>query len=138
LVAPVETGFLDRWASDVDGSRAAARRKLRAVAASLAESGIAVEASVGEEDVVQAVEDEISLFPATEVVLLTGIAEDAAKVRRTAEELRSRLVAYFRHVRVGEDEAQAGPVRGPDQPAYRRPLALPALPAGTGRAESRA
>jgi hypothetical protein len=124
---PIRTGFLDRWASAVDGARAEARGKLRDVTASLAESGIPVEASVGDENVVQAVEDEICTFPATEVVLLTGAGEEPARVRRMSDELRSRLVAYFRHVYVGEDEADRAPTRGPDRPAYRPPRTVPAL-----------
>jgi hypothetical protein len=98
LVAPIELGFLARWGSDLDRARAEAQRKLQAIAAPLAEAGIAIDARVGDEDVVQAVEDEISVFPATEVVLLTGLDEDATKVRRISAELRSRLVASFRHV----------------------------------------
>jgi hypothetical protein len=128
LVAPIETCFLDRWASAIDGARAEAGRKLDVVTASLAEAGIAAEASIGDEDVVQAVEDEIGLFPATEVVLLTGIGEEAAKVRRTSEELRSRLVASFRHVHVGEDPVGRGAEGGPDHPVYRPSPTPPALP----------
>ncbi|HXF32163.1 MAG TPA: hypothetical protein VN522_11640 [Solirubrobacterales bacterium] len=126
LVVPIRTGFLDRWASAIDGARADALRELRAVTASLAEAGIPAEASIGDEDVVQAVADEINLFPATEVVLLSGIDEEPAKVQRTSDELRSRLVAYYRHVYVGEDSPEREPARGPDHPAYRP---LPTLPA---------
>jgi hypothetical protein len=134
LVVPIRCGVLDRWSSAVDGARAEARRKLQSVTAGLAEAGIAVEASIGDEDVVQAVEDEISLFPATEVILFTGFEEEAAKVRRTAEELRSRLVAYFRHVHVGVEPAQRGAAPGPDHPAYRPRPALPTLPGRLERA----
>jgi hypothetical protein len=111
LVVPIKTGFLDRWASAVDGARAEAGEKLRAVTASLASAGIPAEASVGDENVVQAVEDEISLFPATEVVLLTGADEDPGKVRRVAEDLRSRLVCSFRHVHVAADSVGQPPKR---------------------------
>ena len=70
-------------------------------------------ARVGDENVVQAVEDEIGSFPATEVVLLTGLGEDVAKVRAIAEELRSRLVASFGHVVVaGDAPLPAAPVLG--------------------------
>jgi hypothetical protein len=126
LVVPIRTSFLDRWASAVDGPRAEARGKLRAVTASLAEAGIPAEASIGDEDVVQAVEDEICTFPATEVVLYTGLGEEPAKVRRMADELRSRLVAYFRHVYVGEEAAERGAAHGPDHPAHRPPRTVPA------------
>jgi hypothetical protein len=113
LVAPIRAGFLARWSSDLDQARAVAQRKLHVIATTLAEAGIAVDARVGDENVVQAVEDEINSFPATEVVLLTSLGEDAAKVRAIAEELRSRLVASFGHVVVaGDAPLPATPVRG--------------------------
>jgi hypothetical protein len=124
LVVPIQSRFLDRWASAVDRPRTEARRKLRAITTSLADSGIPAEESVGDEDVVQAVEDEICQFPATEVVLLTGIGEEPAKVRRTSDELRSRLVAYFRHIHVEDDPTERRPAQGTDHPAYRPPPTL--------------
>jgi hypothetical protein len=60
LVAPIEVGFLARWTSDLDRARAEAQRKLRSIAATLAAAGIAIDARIGDEDVVQAVEDEIN------------------------------------------------------------------------------
>ena len=65
--------------------------------AGLAKAGIEAEARVGDEDIVQAVEDQLQTFPATQVVLASGEAEldsDGAAI----EELGSRLAAEFRHV----------------------------------------
>jgi hypothetical protein len=56
---------------------------------------VAAEARVGDEDIVQAVEDQLQSFPATEVVLVSGDGED---VDAAAAELGSRLRADFLHV----------------------------------------
>jgi hypothetical protein len=98
VLAPARIGFLDRWASDVKGSRERAQRNLVATVAALAKDGIEAEARVGDEDFVQAVEDQLQTFPADEVVLVS--AEDAGSENSSAavEELRSRLRADFHHI----------------------------------------
>ncbi len=98
LLVPARIGFLDRWASDVEGARQQAQRHLVATVAALAKAGIAAEARVGDEDIVQAIEDQLQSYPANEVVLASG-AEDEAEA--AAEELRSRLRAEFHAVRLG-------------------------------------
>lgn len=100
LLAPARIGFLDRWASDVEGARQAAQRSLVVTVAALAKAGIAAEARVGDEAVVQAVEDQLESFAADEVVLVS-IAEDDDHVGEDAAELESRLRAEFRHVELG-------------------------------------
>lgn len=94
VLAPVHIGFLDRWASDVEGSREEAQRSLVSVVASLAKAGISAEGRVGDESVVQAVEDQIGTFPATDVLLVTGEGEE----RDAAAELRERLLPRFEHL----------------------------------------
>lgn len=97
VLAPARIGFLDRWASDVEGARQAAQRNLVVAVAALAKAGIAAEARVGDEDVVQATEDQLQSFAANEVVLVEdGEADDAA-----AAELGSRLRAEFHRVSLG-------------------------------------
>jgi len=96
VLSPAKIGFLDRWASDVEGARQAAQQNLVATVAALAKAGIAAEARVGDEDVVQAVEDQLQSFPASEVVLVSG--EGGADHSAAAAELESRLRAEFRHV----------------------------------------
>lgn len=97
LLAPAQFGFLDRWASDVEGARKDAQRRLVISVAALAAAGVEAEARVGDEDVVQAVEDQLGSFAATEVILVS--ADDAAAA--AADELRSRLRADFRWVMTG-------------------------------------
>ena len=96
LLAPAHIGFLDRWASDVEGARRDAQRRLVVSVAALAAAGIEAEARVGDEDVVQAVEDQLGSFPATAVILVSGRGDEAPAASAAADELRSRLRADFR------------------------------------------
>lgn len=98
LLVPARIGFLDRWASDVESARHAAQQHLVATVAALVKAGIAAEARVGDEDIVQAIEDQLQSFAATEVVLASG-AEDEADA--AAAELRARLRSEFRQVQLG-------------------------------------
>lgn len=100
LLAPAQISFLDRWASDVEGARRAAQGSLVATVAALAKAGIAAEARVGDESVVQAVEDQLESFAADEVVLVSAGGTDGAADDDVAE-LGARLRADFRHVELG-------------------------------------
>lgn len=97
VLVPARIGFMDRWASDVEGARHRAQQRLVVTLAALAKVGVTAEARVGDEDVVQAVEDQLQSYPATEVVLVSSGAEDAGEA---AAELRSRLRAEFHHVQL--------------------------------------
>jgi hypothetical protein len=98
VLAPARIGFLDRWASDVEGARRRAQENLVATVAALAKAGIAAEARVGDEDVVQAVEDQLQSYPASEVVLVGDGGEEGEADDAAAAELRSRLQAEFRRI----------------------------------------
>jgi hypothetical protein len=95
VLAPARIGFLDRWASDVEAARRDAQRRLVISVAALAAAGIEAEARVGDEDVVQAVEDQLGSFPATEVILVSAGDAESKTATAVAEELRSRLRAGF-------------------------------------------
>jgi len=97
VLVPARIGFLDRWASDVEGARHRAQQRLVVTLAALAKAGVTAEARVGDEDVVQAAEDQLRGYPATTVVLVSGEAEDASGA---ATELSARLRAEFHHVRI--------------------------------------
>ncbi|HEU5105378.1 MAG TPA: hypothetical protein VFU11_06015 [Solirubrobacterales bacterium] len=101
VLAPARIGFLDRWASDVEEARGDAQRRLVISVASLAAAGVEAEARVGDEDVVQAVEDQLGSFPASEVILVSAVGEEDPAAVAAAEELRSRLRAGFRWVLSG-------------------------------------
>jgi hypothetical protein len=98
VLAPARIGFLDRWASDVEGARQEAQQRLVLGVASLAAAGVEAEARVGDEDVVQAVEDQLSSFPATEVVLVSGSEQEDPAGAAAAQELRDRLRTEFRWI----------------------------------------
>jgi hypothetical protein len=102
VLAPARIGFLDRWASDVEDARRRAQRNLVLTVASLAKAGVAAEAKVGDEDLVQAVEDAIGSFAATEVILVTGRGEEDPAAARAAAELESRLRVGFRRLLVSD------------------------------------
>lgn len=98
VLAPARIGFLDRWASDVEAARRDAQRRLVISVASLATAGIEAEARVGDEDLVQAVEDQLGSFPASEVILVSAAGEDDEDTAAAARELRARLRTGFRWV----------------------------------------
>ena len=100
VLVPARIGFLDRWASDVEGARHRAQQRLVVTVAALAKAGVAAEARVGDEDIVQAVEDQLQSYPATEVVLV-GADEDGEG--EAAEQLRDRLRADFHYVRLQQE-----------------------------------
>jgi hypothetical protein len=106
VLAPTRIGFLDRWASDLEGSRRQAQRDLVHAVAALTKAGIAAEARVGDEDLVQAVEDQIGSFPATEVVLVSPEGEGERSTAAAAAELESRLRPRFRWLRVSGPAAR--------------------------------
>jgi hypothetical protein len=112
VLVPARIGFLDRWTSDVESARHSAQERLVATVAALAKAGIAAEARVGDEDLVQATEDQLQSFPATEVVLAGGGGEEDG-IDAAAAELRSRLQAGFRQVHLGGGEGvKPGPAGG--------------------------
>jgi hypothetical protein len=98
VLAPARVSFFARWASDLEPARRAAQEALVISVASLAKVGVVAEARVGDEDIVQAVEDQVGSFRATEVVLVTASdAEDPAAAEAAAE-LAERLRTDFRHL----------------------------------------
>lgn len=95
VVAPARNRFLDRWACDFERGRERAQRALVVSLAALAGAEVAATARVGDEGLVQAVEDQLGSYAATEVILIgAGDGCDAA-----AAELESRLGVPFRRLR---------------------------------------
>jgi hypothetical protein len=98
ILAPARTGFLDRWASDLEPARHEAQRALVISVASLAKVGVVAEARVGDEDIVQAVEDLVTSFAAAEVILVTASDEDDPAAAEAASELSRRLRPDFKRL----------------------------------------
>ncbi len=101
LLSPARIGFLDRWASDVEDARRDAQRRLVISVAALAAAGVEAEARVGDEDLVQAVEDQLGSFPASEVILVSAAGDEASDAAAAAGELRARLRVEFRWLVTG-------------------------------------
>jgi hypothetical protein len=101
VLSPARIGFLDRWASDVESARGEAQRRLVISVAALATAGVEAEARVGDEDLVQAVEDQLGSFPASEVILVSGPAEKDEAAAAAADELRARLRVGFQWLVTG-------------------------------------
>jgi hypothetical protein len=95
VLAPSTSGFLDRWATDVTAAREEAQRKLVVTIAALSRARLVADAQVGDAGLVQAVEDQLRTFPATEVVLATGPAAEDPEGERAAAELSRRLRQPF-------------------------------------------
>ena len=112
VLAPARIGFLDRWASDIEPAREAAQRNLVATVAALAKAGVKAEARVGDEDVVQAVEDQLQTFPATEVVLVSE-RETVDDDRAAGAELGRRLDVEFHHVILDREDNDVAARQGP-------------------------
>lgn len=94
LLTPATNTFLRRWATDLERARDRAQRDLVVSVASLTLAGVDATASVGDENLVRAVEDELASYDATEVFLITtGDPESEA-----ATQLRERLLPDFHHV----------------------------------------
>lgn len=94
ILTPATNTFLRRWATDLEKARDRAQRDLVVSVASLTLAGVDATASVGDEDLVQAVEDELAGYDATEVFLITRGEPDSV----AAEQLRERLLPSFHHV----------------------------------------
>jgi hypothetical protein len=110
LLAPSPTSLLERWTSDVGPGRDRAQRDLVISIGALAAAGVAARGRVGDDDLVQAVEDELRSFPATEVVFAEG---DENVAEGQAADLAARLAVPLRRLRqVGPpvvDATQAPP-----------------------------
>jgi hypothetical protein len=98
VLAPLRIGFLDRWASDLEGARREAQRGLVITVAALAKAGVTAEARVGDEDVVQAVEDQLGSFDATEVILVSAGEDEDPAAAAAGAELEQRRRAGFRRL----------------------------------------
>ena len=70
-VCPALNSPLRHWASDEDGARAKAERRLGESLAALASAGVEARGEVGDADPVQAMDDALRTFGADEIVIST-------------------------------------------------------------------
>jgi hypothetical protein len=106
VLAPARIGFLDRWASDLESARHEAQHNLVITVASLAKAGVAAQARVGDEDLVQAVEDALQSFAATDVILVSAGDDQDPGAAAAATELKSRLRARFQRLAISDPAAR--------------------------------
>lgn len=104
VLSPARIGFLDRWSSDFRRASQRAQRRLVVSLASLAKADVAATARVGDENLIQAIDDTLRTFPATEVILVTGSLELDAAGNAAVPELESRLRVEFHHLVLGPDQ----------------------------------
>ena len=71
VVCPALNSAVRHWASDEDGARAAAQRRLAASLEQLEGYGVAARGEVGDGDPLQAIEDALRTFGADEIVIST-------------------------------------------------------------------
>lgn len=71
VVCPALNSPLRHWASDEDGARAEAEKRLAESLASLATAGVEARGEVGDADPIQAMDDALRTFGAEEIVIST-------------------------------------------------------------------
>jgi hypothetical protein len=108
VVVPALTSRLQRWASDEDGARAAAERRLEASLARLREAGVDARGEIGDADPLQALDDELRTFGADEIVIATHPEGRSNWLERgVVEAARERFAAPITHVVVDLEAEQA-------------------------------
>jgi hypothetical protein len=99
VVSPALNSPLRHWASDEDGARAAAQKRLEQSLAHLREVGIAAEGTVGDADPLQAIEDSLRTFGADEIVLSTHPEGRSSWLERgVVDAARERFAVPISHV----------------------------------------
>ena len=112
VVCPALTSAVRHWASDVDGGREQAERRLDESLNLLRAAGIDAQGEIGDDDPLQAIEDALRTFGADEIVVATHPEESATWLeRRVVERARERFALPIAHV-VIDAEAGARPPAG--------------------------
>jgi hypothetical protein len=93
-LAPARGRLIDRWTDDLEGARFESQRTLTVSLATMAAAGIAAEGRVGDGDVVQATEDVLRSYAATEVAIVARRGDSERQIR----ELERRLPVKLRRV----------------------------------------
>ena len=101
VLAPAPTSQLDRWATDLGESRTEAQRRLVMSVAALGKANVDARATVGDSDLVLAVEDSLRSFAATEVILVSGPEGADRSADRAAAELEGRLEQPLHRIELG-------------------------------------
>jgi hypothetical protein len=104
VVTPALNSKVRHWASDEDGARTAARQRLDASIARLAETGVGASGEVGDADPLQAIEDALRTFGADEIIISTHPEGRSNWLERgVVESARERFAVPITHVVVDLD-----------------------------------
>jgi hypothetical protein len=102
VLAPALNRTISHWLSDLRQARLEAQQRLAVSLAVLAAAGIDARGQVGDTDPIQAIEDTLRSFPASELVFVTSAGADGDVVA----EVRRRLDRPVRH-EIGDDPGSA-------------------------------
>jgi hypothetical protein len=141
VLALARRRFIDRWTSDRERAQRHAGQHLVLTLASLAQVGIAATAKTGEEDAVQAVEDELRVFPATDVVLIKS-GSGGSIDETVSSELESRLECDFWRISSNRSASPQRPGSHRRSPAWQATgiaalMGIPPWPVGAFIASQR-
>jgi hypothetical protein len=105
VVAPALNSKVRHWASDDDGARADAQRRLDESLVRLADLGLDVRGEVGDSDPVQAIDDALRTFGADEIIISTHPEGRSNWLERgEVERARQRFAVPIAHVVVAGPE----------------------------------
>jgi GABA permease len=117
VVCPALNSPLRHWASDEDGARAKAERRLGESLAALASAGVEARGEVGDADPVQAMDDALRTFGADEIVISTHPPGRSNWLEKEViERARGHYPVPITHV-VVDLEAESAELPGAGSPA---------------------
>jgi hypothetical protein len=125
VLCPALNSRLRHWASDEDGARAAAARRLAACLERLGRAGIDASGAIGDADPLQAIEDALRIFAADEMIISTHPPDRSNWLERdVVARARRRFSVPIEHVLGGElpDGAPARALAALAAPAEQQPL----------------
>ena len=109
VVCPALNSPLRHWASDEDGARAEAERRLSESLAALAAAGVKARGEIGDADPVQAIDDALRTFGADEIVISTHPPGRSNWLEKgVIERARERCDVSISHVVVDLEREQQG------------------------------
>jgi hypothetical protein len=109
VVCPALNSPIRHWASDEDGARAQAERRLAESLAALAAEGVDARGEVGDADPIQAIDDAVRTFGADEIVISTHPPGRSNWLEKDViERARERCGVPITHVVVDLEQERAG------------------------------
>lgn len=109
VVCPALNSPLRHWASDEDGARAEAERRLSESLAALAVAGVEARGEIGDADPVQAIDDALRTFGADEIVISTHPPGRSNWLEKgVIERARERCEVSISHVVVDLERERQG------------------------------